>query len=83
VRQDRGDHLRLAAKALGEERSHGPVDEARGEDLLLRRPTLALEEAARDLAGGERLLDVLASEREEIETRALVTAVASTTVSPY
>ena len=32
----------------------------------------ALEEAARDFAGGERLLDVLTGEREEVETGPLV-----------
>src|SRR5205085_3969054 len=40
---------------------------ARGEDLLLRRPALALEEATGDLARGERLLLVVAGEREEID----------------
>ena len=50
------------------------VDEARGEDLLVALAPLALEEAARDLAGGERLLDVVAGEGEEVEARALVAA---------
>ena len=56
------------------------------EDLASRQAALALEEAAGDLAGGVRLLDVLAGEREEVEAGALVagdaTAVTSTIVSP-
>src|SRR5581483_6058085 len=59
---------------LGEERAAGAVDEARGEDLLVALAPLALEEAAGDLAGRERLLDVVAGEGEEVEARALVAA---------
>src|SRR5205085_40284 len=42
------------------------------EDFFVAEATLALEESAGDLAGRERLLDVLAGEGEEIETRAFV-----------
>ena len=57
---------------FGEQRPERPVHDAAGEDLLVPLPPLALEEAARDLTGGEGLLDVLAGEREEVEARAFV-----------
>src|SRR5690606_374128 len=41
--------------------------EAAGQDFLLGRPALALDEAARDLAGGVGLFLVLHREREERE----------------
>ena len=41
------------APALGEERARRAIDEAAGEDFVLRQPPLALEEAAGDLAGRE------------------------------
>src|SRR3546814_10975499 len=44
-------------------------DLAGDQGLLLRRPALALEEAARDLPRGEGLLLVVHGEREEIGTR--------------
>ena len=56
-------------KPSGKSGRQRAVDEAAGEDLLVALAPLALEEAARDLAGGERLLDVVAGEREEIEAR--------------
>src|SRR5207245_1637045 len=43
------------------------VDQARGQDLLLRGPALPLEEAARNLPGGECFLLVVDGEREEID----------------
>src|SRR5439155_1097611 len=51
-------------------RTEGAVDQAGGEDLLLRRPALALEEAAGDLPGGEGLLLVVAGEGEEVDALA-------------
>src|SRR5690606_16607728 len=66
-REDEARDLRLVHEALGEERADRAVDLARREDLLLARPTLALEEAARDLARGVALLAVLDREREEGE----------------
>ena len=74
AREDGRDDLRVVLEALGEERPARAVDEARGEDLLVALAPLALEEAARDLAGGERLLDVVAGEGEEVDARALVAA---------
>src|SRR6185312_11423205 len=56
VRQHRADDLRLVAEARREERTDRPVDETRGQRLLLRGTALALEEAAGDLAGRESLL---------------------------
>jgi hypothetical protein len=72
--EHRGDDLRVVLVALGEERAAGAVDEARREDFLVALATLALEEAAGDLARGEGLLDVLAGEREEVDARADVAA---------
>ena len=72
--EDGRDDLRVVLEALGEERTARAVDEARGEDLLVALAPLALEEAAGDLAGGERLLDVVAGEGEEVEAGALVAA---------
>src|SRR5207244_3121750 len=48
-------------------RAQRSVDQTGGEDLLLRRTPLALEEPAGDLARGEGLLLVVAGEREEID----------------
>ena len=57
--EHRGDHLRLAQEALREERPDRAIDQARGEHFLLGLAAFALEEAARDLAGGEGLLLVV------------------------
>ena len=72
--QHRRDDLRVALVPFGEQRPERPVHDAAGEDLFVPLPPLALEEAARDLTGGEGLLDVLAGEREEVEARAFVAA---------
>jgi len=71
--------------ALREERPDRPIDQARGQDFLLAGPALALEEAARDLAGGKRLLLIIDRQgKKSTFSRTLVWAVAvtSTTVSP-
>ena len=60
------DDLGLVPEAVREQRPDRPVDQARGQRLLLGRAALALEEPARDLAGGERLLLVVDGEREEV-----------------
>ncbi len=67
VRERGDDHQGLVAIALVEQRTDRTIDQARGQDLLLGGPSFTLEEAARDLAGGERLLLVVHGEREEIE----------------
>jgi hypothetical protein len=69
-REQQADHLRLARVALGEERPQRPVDHAGGQDLLLVRPALALEEAAGDLAAGVVALAVVDREGKEIEADA-------------
>ncbi len=56
-------------KPVREQRPDRPVDQAATQHLLLGRTALALEEAARDLAGGEGLFLVIDGEREEILTR--------------
>src|SRR4029450_1833435 len=55
-REQQADHLRVARPALREEGAQRAVDHAGGEDLLLVRAALALEEAPGDLAGGIRVL---------------------------
>ncbi len=72
--EHRRDDLRVVLVPLGEEGPARPVHEARGEDLVVALAALALEEAARDLARGERLLDVVAGEREKVDARPLVAA---------
>ena len=61
------DDLHLGAVALGEERADRAVGQARGEDGVLGRATFALDEAARDLAGGVHPLLVVDCEGEEVE----------------
>ena len=56
--------------ALGEERADRPVDQPRRQDFLGRRPPLALDEAAGELAGGVDLLAVVDRQREEVEALA-------------
>ena len=66
-RQHGRDDLHLVAVAVGEERPARAVDQARGEDLVVAQAAFALEEAARDLARGVGLLDVVDAEREEVD----------------
>ena len=47
-REAEGDDLGLGVVAFGEQGAQRAVDQAGGDDLLLGRPPLALEEAARD-----------------------------------
>ena len=77
--------LDLVAESVREQRTDRPVDQARDQRLVLGRPTLALEEAAGDLSGGEALLLVVDGQREEILARLDgpgADAVHSTIVSP-
>jgi hypothetical protein len=65
-RERRADDLNLVREALRPERPDGAVDHACGEDRLLGRAPLSLEEASGDLPGGiHPLLDVH-GEREEV-----------------
>ena len=68
-RQHLHDHLDFVVEAIGKQWSDRPIDQARGQDLLLRRPAFALEKATGDTAGGVELLDVIDGEREEILSR--------------
>ena len=76
-----GDDLRLVLEALDEQRPDRPVDEARDQRLLLGRAALALEIAARDLAGGIGLLLVVDGQREEIDPRPSASSRATTVAS--
>ena len=67
VGEDRHDDLGLVLEALDEQRTDRAVDQPRGQHFLLGRPRLALEEAARDLAGGVVLFLVVHGQREEVE----------------
>src|SRR6185437_7550210 len=68
-RDNRRDDLHVVVKAVGKERPDRPVDETRGQRLLLRRATLALEEATGDLAGGVGLLLIVDGEWKEVLSR--------------
>ena len=52
VREHRADDLGFVTKRLDEEGPERPIDQAGDQGLLLARAPFALEEAARDLAGG-------------------------------
>ena len=67
VREHGDDHLRLVLEALHEQRPDRPVDQARGERLLLARAAFALEKAAGNLAGGVGSLLVVDGEGEEVD----------------
>jgi hypothetical protein len=71
--EDVDDDLHLVLEAFREERPDGAVDDPAGEDLLIARTPLALDEAAGDLARRVGLLLVLDGEREEGQ-RALLLA---------
>ena len=66
-RKDRDHDLDVVLVALGEERPDRAVGQAAGQDGLLGRARLALDEAARDLAGGVHALFELDGEREEVQ----------------
>ena len=61
------DDLDFVEEAFREQRADRAVDQAAGQvSSSLGRTALALEEAARDLAGGVALLDVVDGQREEV-----------------
>ena len=62
-----GDHLHVVAELLGEERTDRAVDQAAVQHRLLAGPTLAADEAARDLARRVELLLVVAGEGKEVD----------------
>ena len=65
-RQHGADDLHLVAEALRPERPDRAVDHARGEGGALAGASLALEEAARDLARGVHALFDVDRQREEV-----------------
>ena len=67
VRQHGDDDLRVAAPAVGEQRTDRAIDQARGQRVFLGRAALALEIAARDAAGGVIFFGVVDGERQEVD----------------
>ena len=68
-RQHVHDDLHFVVEAFRKQRPQRPVDQARRQRFELARPAFALEEAARDLAGGIGLFDVVDGQREEVLPR--------------
>jgi len=64
-RKHQRDDLGVAEVALRKQGAQRSVDEAAGQDLFLRRPALALVEAARKLAGGVSVLTVINGQGQE------------------
>src|SRR5439155_26135082 len=60
------DHLHFVAEPVGEEWSDRPIDQTRGQRLLLDRRTFSLEVAAGDASAGVCPLTVLYGERETV-----------------
>ena len=72
-RDDVDEHLHFVLESFREQRADRAVDDAARQDLVIVGTPFALDEAARDLAGGVRLLLVLYRQGEERE-RTLVLA---------
>src|SRR4029077_13403655 len=70
ARPGRHDDLDVVLEALRPERPDRPVDEARGEDALLRRTAFAARERPGDLARGVEALLEVDREREEVDAQA-------------
>jgi hypothetical protein len=64
--EDHGDDLSFIAPGLGEERAHGTVDQAGGEDFFFGRTAFALEEATGDFSGGVSVFAIVDSERQKV-----------------
>ncbi len=67
VRQSGDDHLRLAAPAIGEQRTDRAVDQAGDQRLLFGRTAFALEVAAGNAAGGVIFFLVVDGQRQEVD----------------
>ena len=67
VREHGDGHLRVAAPAVGEQRTDRAVDQARGQRVLFGRTALALEVAAGNPAGRVIFLGVVDGQRKEID----------------
>ncbi len=84
-REHHGDDLGFVQEAFGEQRTDGPVDQPAGENFFFRGTSLALDEAARNLAGGVSVFAIINGEREEAGFgfgSSAMQAVTSTTESP-
>ena len=62
-------NLHFVVEAVGKHRPNRPIDQPGRERFLRRRPTFALEKAARKLAGRRLPLAVIASQRKVIHPR--------------
>src|SRR5207302_11334398 len=60
--------LRVATIAVREQRPDRPVDQAGYEGFFFGRPALALEIATRDASRGIELFEVVAGQRQEIDS---------------
>ena len=67
VRHHGDGHLRIATPAVGEQRTDGPVDQARGQRVLFGRPAFALEKAAGNAARRVVFFGVVDGERQEVD----------------
>ena len=67
MRQDGNGHLRVAAPAVGEQRTDRAIDKARRQRILFRRTALALEVAAGNPAGRVIFLGVVDGQRKKID----------------
>ena len=67
VREHGDGHLRVAAPAVGEQRTDRAVDQARGQRVLFGRAAFALEVAAGNAAGGVIFFGVVDGQRKEID----------------
>ncbi len=68
-RKHHGSDLSFVAEAFREQRANRTVNEATGQDFFFRRTALALDEAAREFAGGVHVLAVINRQREEGSSR--------------
>ena len=64
-REHHADDLRLVMNPSGNSGRIGPVDQAAGENFLLRQAAFALDEAAGKLAGGVSVLAVIHRQRKK------------------
>ncbi len=65
-REAEGDDLGVGGVAFGEQGAQRAVDLAGGDDLLLRRPAFALEEAPGNAARGVGVLAIVDRQRQEV-----------------
>src|SRR4030095_3559501 len=61
------NHLRVATPAIGEQRTHRPVNETRGQRLFLRWAAFSLAVAAGNASGSEEFFLVIDRQRQEVD----------------